>query len=120
MNEHRYTVEERITQLQALATALREAIPVVAAHSPVAHRDAEFSAALTECERLLQTGFTQEELSTLSRAVPNLFPRYKEWMPPMDRAPNGQLFEAPWFAEVDAKLQPVVHAAEKLRQVGFY
>lgn len=120
MSEHRYTAEERITQLTRLAAALREAIPAVALHSPVAHRDVEFRAALAECERLLQTGFTQEELSTLSRAVPNLFPRYKDWMPPMERAPNGQLFEAPWFAELDAKLQPVVHAAGKLREVGYY
>ena len=120
MVEYRYTADDRITQLTVLAAALRQAIPAVASHSPVAHRGAEFKAALAQCERLLQSGFTQEELYALSRAVPELFRRHKDWLPPMERAPNGQLFEAPWFAELDAKLQPVVQAAEALRQVGYY
>ena len=107
-------------QLANLASALREVIPILASLPPVAHRYVEYRAALRECECLLQTGFTQEQLSALSDSVPDLFFRHKEWTPPLEQTPDGRWLEASWFARLDAKLQPVLRAAETLRQVGFY
>ena len=120
MADHYFTAEDRKAQLAALASALRELIPVIASLSPVAHRDVEYRSALEQCQHLLQVGFTQEQLSALSRSVPDLFFRHKEWGPPLEQAPDGRWLEASWFANLDSKLQPVLRAAEALRYVGYY
>lgn len=93
---------------------------MVASLSPVLQRDAVYRLALEQSERLLQSGFTQEQLSALCDAVPDLFGRHKDWTPPLELGPDGSWREAPWFAKLESKLQPALSAASVVRQLGYY
>jgi PAS domain-containing protein len=120
MAEHRYTREERIEQLHALERALVELIPVVEATPEAASFTGRYIDALESTKALLGRPFDQEDLSTLSRSIPDVFPRHKDWMPPLQRTEDGHWQEAEWFKRLDGKLLPVLDVAAKLRVIGFY
>ena len=120
MAEYRYTPEDRRKQLEALASALGELIPVVAELPEFSPRVGEYEAALRMTERLLRAGFTQEQASALSDAVPDLYFRHKEWCPPLIRTSSGEWREPEWFVRLESRLQPALRAAAALRVVGYY
>ena len=68
----------------------------------------------------LDHGFEQDDLSTLSRAVPRLFWLHKEWTPQLVQRPDGTFAEPPWFDAADRLHHAVQNAAEELRVVGRY
>lgn len=55
----------------------------------------------------------------LSDAVPDVFERYRDWEPPGMRLPDGRVVDVPWYAPLEAVLQPVLDAAGWLRGVGW-
>lgn len=118
--EHRYTVAERTQQLHALVFALDELIPVLRALPEFSDRVAEYQAARERAVELTQVGFDQGDLSSLSRAVPDLFYRHKDWAPPLVELADGRWSEPKWFIELERKLQPVLEAAQKLQTLGYY
>jgi len=69
---------------------------------------------------LLGGAFDQEELSKLSRSIPDAFSRHKDWVPPVEPVGDGRWQEPDWFLRFESKLQPVLDIAEKLRQIGYY
>jgi len=103
-----------------LIDALSELIPVVANNPFHAQRSDEYRNVLNRAELLLLQGFNQDELSYLSRSVPDLYFRHKEWTPPMERDSAGNWCEPTWFSDLEKKLLPVLDAAEALRTVGYY
>ena len=117
---HYYTQSERVTQLMTLIDALSELIPVVANNPFHAQRLGEYMDALEVAKLLLIQGFNQDELSDLSRSVPDLYLRHKEWTPPIEHDSAGNWCEPTWFSDLESKLQPVLDAAQVLRMVGFY
>lgn len=68
---------------------------------------------------LLKTSFSQSELSKLSRNIPDIYNRHKDWLPPLEQS-HGKLREPDWFVELEACLQPVLKNAQLLRELGFY
>lgn len=120
MAEHFYTTRDRERQLEELARAMGELIPVVRGIPEFSGRACEYERALTEVERLRREGFDQGQLSALSRSVPDLFYRFKEWSPPSERLPDGTWREPEWFTGLEAKLQPALAAARRLGEIGYY
>lgn len=120
MTEYRYTTADRKVQLEDLSAALRALIPVVASLPEFRFRAADYEVALQTCEALLRDGFTQQQLSALGRSVPDVFFRHKEWCPPAEQTADGAWREPAWFTQLEARLQPVLKAAEALYCLGYY
>jgi hypothetical protein len=118
--EHRCTPAERRQQLRVLAAALDELILVVIALPEFAPRTSDYQAARDRAIELDKTGFSQDDLSSLARSVPDLFSRYKDWVPPLIKGEDSRWCEPEWFVQLERKLQPALKAAELLRTLGFY
>ena len=103
-----------------LIDALSELIPMVVNNPSHVQRSDEYVDALEKAKLLLLQGFDQDELSDLSRSVPDLYFRHKEWTPPMERDSAGNWCEPTWFSDLEKKLLPVLDAAKVLRTVGYY
>jgi len=117
---HIVSNSERIRQLNALASALRALLPALDSVEALRGSIPAFERSLVETTRLLEHGFVQDDLSTLSRAVPKLFWLHKEWTPQLERRPDGSYVEPSWFNVADGLHQAVQDAAEELRVVGRY
>jgi hypothetical protein len=119
-SEHWYSTAERRQQLAELAAALPELITITRATPQVFHLVSQYESALAEENKLLRNGFNQEQLSGLSRMVPDAFMRHKEWLPPSEQLSDGQWREPEWYVALESKLQPVLKAAGVLRELGYY
>ena len=120
MREYRYTVLDREAQLRQLVAALPPLIEHVRGRPQFASVAPQYEAALDTARALLASGFTEEQLSTLGRSVPDVFVRHKEWTPPLVQYQDGSWVEAEWFTELEAVLQPAMRAAGILCLVGYY
>lgn len=118
--EHLYTRAERIRQLRQLAGALDALIPLLEMAPKPPEQLVAYHAARERAYELTGREFRQEEITALGRSVPDLFYRYREWEPPAEQMPDGSWKEADWFAEIEARLQPVLKAAEALASIGCY
>jgi hypothetical protein len=74
---------------------------------------------LTEVSRLIEQGFEEEELSVLSRAIPDMFGRHKDWIPPLEQTASGRWIEPEWFTELESYLQPMLAQAFLLSTIGY-
>lgn len=116
---HTYTKEDRIHQLNELEKALNDLIPIAAKSSIAKLR--EYEQAISEVKRLLKDGFTQKDLSLLSRSVPDVFDRHRDWESQyLEQKTDGTWYEPDWFIELEKVLQPTLEAAGVLRQLGYY
>lgn len=120
MAEYRYTPNDRIAQLRSLERSLGELIPVAEITSATIDLVPQYREALERVRTLACGDFSQEDLSNLSRAIPDAFHRHKDWMPPLEPSGNGQWQEPEWYTRLDAKLLPVLDLAAKLREIGYY
>ena len=120
LSEYRYTVRDREAQLRELIAALAPLIEHVRVKPQFALVAPKYEAALDVARALFSSGFTQEQLSTLGRSVPDIFDRHKEWIPPSVERKGGSWVEEKWFAELEAVLQPALRAAGILCIVGYY
>ena len=119
MHEYYHTHANRITQLSELCEALQGSLRILKPQ-----RD---SAKPSLCIELLwqrqsickQTDFDQAELSKLNHAIPDLFHRHRDWIPPLVEDGAGGWRTPAWFDALDQVLQPVLAAAAKLRQIGY-
>lgn len=118
MTEYRYTDNDRVEQLRTLERSLVELIPTAERLGLVQAQ--QYMRALEQTRELLVNGFTQADLTVLARAVPDVFLRHKDWLPPLEKAPDGSWQEPAWFPELEEKLQPALSAAGMLSTVGFY
>jgi hypothetical protein len=119
MNEYHYTEIDRKSQLAALRQALVELIPV--AKSTGVPQSAAYERALAETGRLIARGFVQEELTSLSRMVPDVVLRHKDWESQLlVRNADGRWVFPKWFEELECKLQPALKAAGVLAVLGYY
>lgn len=116
--EYRYNLEDRLGQLRDLELALISLIPVAARLK--LRQASQYEIALEQTRELLGRAFTQEDLSQLARQVPDVWTRHKDWMPPLEKRPDGMWHEAPWYQELEDKLQPALGAAGFLSTVGYY
>lgn len=119
MSEYRYTKEDRIGQLNALIPALENLITYLKDNELFLDNVHSYEDALDEAKRLLIEGFTQKELGTLERSVPDLFFRHKDWIPPLENE-GDYTTPAKWFEELEKRLQPARAAAGILSIVGYY
>jgi hypothetical protein len=119
MGEYYYSHEDRKNQLHNLRAALKQLIAYLQATNRFVDRIPDYASALVETERLLSQDFKQEDLSSLSRGIPDLIYRHKEWIPPLEKDSSGQWLEPPWFTELESYLQPVLNAAAILRFIGY-
>ncbi|MDY7533907.1 hypothetical protein RGV33_19865 [Pseudomonas sp. Bout1] len=119
MAEYRYTNADRLSQLKKLESALPELIRV-ASSTPAMTYVEDYRLALAKAVDLQKKGFTQNELSALARAIPDVFDRHKDWMPPMQQIETGEWVEHEWWTLLDEKLQPVLSLARTLQMLGYY
>ena len=120
MTEYRYTRNDRIEQLHALERSLGELIPVAEASPATVSLVPLYRHAQERTRALIGGSFNQADLSSLSRSIPGAFHRHKDWMPPLEESGDGRWQEPDWFRYLDAKLQPVLDIAAKLREIGYY
>jgi hypothetical protein len=73
MTVHYFTPAKRQQQLQLLAEALERFLPELELSGQYPQQLGAYRSVLLETQRLLASGFCQEDLSTLSRGVPQLF-----------------------------------------------
>ncbi|UXZ95472.1 hypothetical protein K3169_24590 [Pseudomonas phytophila] len=119
MAEYRYTNADRLSQLKELESVLPELIRV-AGSTPAMTYVEDYRLALAKVVELQKEGFTQNQLSALGRAIPDVFNRHKEWIPPMHQTATGEWVEHEWWTLLDEKLQPVLSLARTLQTLGYY
>ncbi len=117
-----FTSAERQQQLQMLAEALEQLIPELQLSGRYPEQLGGYRSAFAEAQRLLSSGFNQEDLSSLSRGVPRLFWLHKDWLPPLEQSQDnaGTFSEPAWFQKLEPLEEHVTAAAEKLRVIGEY
>ncbi len=115
---HLYTIEDRLEQLKELKGVLQALIAYLQRNQQLSGLVCNYEQLLSETERLIIEGFDQQQLSDFSLRVPDVFSRHKDWIPPLESGQGGMYAEAYWFSELEAYLQPVLTAAEKLRVLG--
>jgi hypothetical protein len=115
--EHRYTNDERMEQLKVLAAALDDFLPLVLARAEYSRWVPQYKAARKRIEELLQAGFEQTDLSTLSQTVPDL--SHRDWQP-LEQFGDGKWREPAWFVKFERRHQSVMDAAMVLRTLGYY
>ncbi|MCF5805777.1 MULTISPECIES: hypothetical protein [Pseudomonas syringae group] len=119
MTEHRYTEAERIQQLRKLEQALVALLPVSIQLG--LEQTPDYHEALCRTRVLLETGFTQTDLTDLSRSVPDAVPRGRDWEARyLVQKADGSWRWPEWFSELESRLVPVIRTAETLRTLGYY
>lgn len=114
-----YTKDDRAEQLSELYQALSRLIPIAEKYVP--GNLLQYEGAKAKAGFLLKNGFTQEELSTLSREIPDVFDRHRDWESQiLEQKEDGSWCEPCWFVELEAILQPALEAAGVLRRLGYY
>ncbi len=117
---HLVDKSERIRQLNALKEAIEAFLPTLREVDGLRRSYPAYQACLAEVTRLLDQGFSQEELEVLSRGVPRLFWVHKEWTPQLERMTDGSYREPLWFETAERLHQRVQVCAEELRVIGRY
>jgi hypothetical protein len=79
-----------------------------------AYRDA-----MDQAKQFLEVGFTQDDLSRLSREAPQLFWLHPHWTPPLEES-GGRSKEPDWFSKLEPLERRVTEAAYQLRVTGEY
>lgn len=122
MTLHYFTSTERQQQLRTLAAALERLLAELELSGHYQEQLSAYHASFAEARRLLENGFNQEDLSSLSRNVPRLFWLHKDWLPPLEKSKNkdGAFSEPAWFQRLAPVEEQVSAAAEKLRIIGEY
>jgi hypothetical protein len=100
--------------------SLGELIPVAEATPATINLVSQYREALERTRALIGGAFNQDDLSSLSRCIPDAFHRHKDWMPPLEQSEDGRWQEPDWFKRLEAKLLPVLDIAAKLREIGYY
>jgi hypothetical protein len=117
---HYYSGAERTRHLADLVGSIEALLPELERSGKYPAKQLEYERACVLAKQLLSSGFTQEDLSALSRSVPRLFWLHKEWTPPLESTVSGGRFVEPeWFQRLEP-LEAKVSAAERLRVVGVY
>jgi len=117
VNFKTYTADDRRAQLGELAIVLGRLIPL--ANELGLPQATDYVAALERTKLLLATTFTQEDLSALARAVPDVLYRHKEWASEnLIRKADGSVGFPDWLERIEVVLQPALSAAHKLRELG--
>lgn len=118
---HYFSEKERALHLQDLINAIETFLPELRQSGQYLETLVEYQRSCAEAKQLLLQGFVQEDLSNLSRSVPQLFWLHKEWSPPSEwLALAGESRDAHWFTRLESLEAVVTAAAEKLRVVGEY
>nr|WP_321239374.1 hypothetical protein [uncultured Tolumonas sp.] len=116
---YKYTVQDRMQQLDDLRIALQSLIPVVLKYS-LPYTD-EYEAALVNIERLLSAGFNHSDLIAISDSIPDIVDRHRDWEAKMlEQQDDGSWAFPQWLIDVDTLIQPVMNLKSTLRQIGFY
>jgi hypothetical protein len=114
-----YSDADRRSQLRQLVAALEHLVPVAKNLGLV--QLPSFEAALARAKVLSESQFSQAELSSLAREVPDVLPRHRDWASQfLQRQPDGSFSMPAWIESLEAVLQPALKAAETLRTVGYY
>jgi hypothetical protein len=111
---------DRQAQLKELAAALLDLIAYISEHDVYTQELAALRWNLAECNRLLHEGFTQPDLSRLSRQFRPFLDTHKDWIPPLERLPDGGWQEPDWYPELEARHARAREAAFALRVMGEY
>ena len=122
MTLHYFTLTERQQHLRTLAEALERLLTELELTGQYQEQLSAYRASFAEARRLLENGFNQEDLSSLSRNVPRLFWLHTHWMPPLEKSKDkdGGFSEPAWFQRLAPIEEQVSAAAEKLRFIGEY
>ena len=84
-------------------------------HSDDARRYFDIASA---AQALLGSGFTQEDLSSLSRDTRVIYACFPHWTPPMTVDDNGRCRVPEWYPPIGEAESRLLEAKGRLRQVG--
>jgi len=114
-----YTNEDRKNQLIKLSGEL-EALCMHLEHTGLFPKKLSiYMSCKRDVKTLLDTSFSQPALSELSRAIPDIYSRHRDWQRPLEQTEDG-LREPDWFKILETHLQPVLKRAQVLREIGYY
>jgi hypothetical protein len=111
---------DRVAQLRELEAALGDLIVFLSANQVYLAHIEELEANRAECLRLLAEGFTQADLSGLSRAFRPFLHTFREWLPPTEPDGRGVPRTPLWFAPLEALHERARNVAFALGILGEY
>jgi hypothetical protein len=118
VGEHVYSEDEKRSQLHDFVSAMEQilASPDLQEHFPEALTN--YAECLHQGRLLLDAGFTQADLSALSRSFQPVLWTHPHWDPPLIEMPDGSRHEPEWYSRFERLHEHAAKAAERLRVLG--
>lgn len=117
MTPHFYTESERRQHLEDFTKATENLLVELEQSDRFSDAVPAYRDAMDQAKRFLEVGFTQDDLSKLSREAPQLFWLHPHWMPPLEES-GGKYKEPNWFSKLEPFKRQVTAAAYQLRVTG--
>jgi hypothetical protein len=118
VGEHVYSHDEKQSHLRDFVDAME----LLLASPDLQDQYPEWQTHYVGCLRcgrlLLDTGFTQVDLSALSRSFQPALWAHPHWNPPLIEMPDGTWREPEWFLRFERIHEQAAKAAERLRVLG--
>lgn len=118
LSEDSYSLDEKRQHLREFITSLEVVLasPVLAEHYPEAVKN--YGECLKVARSLVDTGFSQEDLSSLSRAFEPVLYTHKEWVPPLVQNADGAWRTPEWYDAFEKLHGSAAKRAYQLRVTG--
>lgn len=118
LSEHVYSHEEKQSHLREFIDSLQAVLEDAALNL----YDPKFTANHTHClaraRELINSNFTQSDLSDLSRSFDLALWTHKDWEPPLERASDGVWREPAWYPAFEKLYERVAKATQRLKETG--
>lgn len=112
-----YTESERRQHLMDFVNATESLLVELEQNDQFTDAIPAYRDVMDQAKQFLEIGFTQDDLSKLSRDVPKLFWLHRDWIPPIEK--SGDRFKEPdWFSKLEPFERQVTDAAFQLRVTG--
>lgn len=112
-----YSPSEKADQLSDLIIKIDNLISVVETTTPYQKHLPALLAARWTAEKLLKNTPSQAELTSLAISLPKLIP--PKFDPPLEQNDKGEWRLAEWYERLSEKYEPLVKAAQKIREIGY-
>ncbi len=119
MTPHFYTVSERRQHLEDFIKATENLLVELEQSDRFSDAVPAYRDAMDQAKRFLEVGFTQDDLSKLSREAPQLFNLHPHWTPPHEES-GGRSKVPDWFFKLEPFERRVTDTAYQLRVTGEY
>lgn len=118
VGEHVYSEDERRSHLRDFVEAMEQLLASPDLQEQYSESLTNYQECLRRGRLLLDSGFTQADLSALSRSFQPALWTHPHWDPPLTEMPDRTRREPEWYLRFERLHERAATAAERLRVLG--